>query len=69
MEVLPPLGVDVKLIDRLYIDGEIVSASRVRKAIKEGNISDIKKFVPDSTYDLLNTKKGAEIIKRIKGKD
>ena len=69
MEVLPPLGVDVELIDRLYIDGEIVSASRVRKAIKEGNISDIKKFVPDSTYDLLNTKKGAEIIKRIKGKD
>lgn len=69
MEVLPPLGIEVKLIDRLCIEGEIVSASKVRKIIKEGKISDIKKFVPDSTYNFLNTKKGDEIIKKNKGKD
>lgn len=45
--------IDIVELDRLSIDNEEISASKVRKAFKEGKFSYIKTVVPNSTYDYL----------------
>lgn len=66
VEVLPRYGVEVKLVERLVLNGAAVSASRVRNYIKSDNWKEIRKLVPDSTYSFLNSHDAQEIIKRIK---
>lgn len=44
---------DLILIDRINVDEMAISASRVRKYIKEKNFIEIKKLVPPSTYQYL----------------
>ena len=46
------LGPDIEVIvvKRLEKDGEIVTATKVRQLIKDGNLKEIDKFVPESTY-------------------
>lgn len=65
-EILPKRGIEVIEIPRLEIGGSYVSASRVREALKTGDIESIKNIVPISTYDYLKSPKGEEIIKKIK---
>ncbi|QQK08103.1 hypothetical protein [Miniphocaeibacter halophilus] len=48
--------VEVKEVERKEINGEIISASSVRKYYKEGNFRKIKKIVPESTYKFLKDK-------------
>ncbi|MBC9722183.1 MAG: [citrate (pro-3S)-lyase] ligase, partial [Lactobacillus sp.] len=38
------------VVKRLEKDGEIVTATKVRQLIKDGNLKEIDKFVPESTY-------------------
>lgn len=52
-ELLPQYGVELIEIPRLAKNGEIISATKVRKLIEKGNIEQIQKFVPKTTYDLL----------------
>ncbi|MEG0307033.1 MAG: [citrate (pro-3S)-lyase] ligase [Clostridium sp.] len=66
-EVLPKYGVEVRVIERCEFMDEAISASRVRELLKEGNIEAIRKLVPDTTFEFLNSKEGAEIIKKLKG--
>lgn len=51
--ILPERGIKVTEIPRLESGGRAISASRVRKAMEEGNIESIKDIVPKSTYDYL----------------
>ena len=52
-ELLPGLGITVNTIDRLMLDGEAVSASRVRQALANGFLSHASAFVPQSTEPYL----------------
>lgn len=50
------LGPDIEVIitPRYQVEGQLVTATQVRKDIKEGNLTEIAKFVPKTTYDYIN---------------
>lgn len=55
MNILPQHGVKVIEITRLKDDdGEIISASKVRKCISEGSTQELLKMLPASTIEYLN---------------
>ena len=51
--VLSQYGIEVIEIPRKELEGEVVSASRVRKLIEEGKEEEAKKLVPVTTWDVL----------------
>lgn len=53
-EILPKYNVEVKVIERKEIDGEIISASKVRELLKEGKIEDTKKFLTETTFEYID---------------
>ena len=60
-------------MDRLFIiprkadtEGNIISASRVRKLLAEDNFDEIRDEVPDVTYEFLTSEKALPIIEKIK---
>ena len=53
-EYLPQSGIEVEEIKRLEIDDTPVSASDVRRAYQEGRMEDIKRWVPETTYQYLS---------------
>lgn len=52
-EILPKYGIQLKEIARKESGDSVISASRVRKYIEEKNWNEIKKIVPNTTYDFL----------------
>jgi len=52
-KLLPEYGCDVVEIPRLEKDASVVSASRVRKFLKDGNFEEIRKIVPEATFKYL----------------
>ncbi len=50
---LIPGGVEVLEIERIVQAGQVVSASHVRRLLAENKMDEIRKFVPDATYDYL----------------
>ena len=67
VEILPPLGVEVRVIPRLTVGGEIISASKVRDMIRTGDWQGISAMVPASTYEYLRSPEAAPILERIRG--
>lgn len=52
--ILPQYGLELIEIPRLNIeDGLVVSASMVRKLMNANNFDELKKYVPETTYDFL----------------
>lgn len=52
--ILPTYGIRFEEIPRLTVDGEnVISASKVRKLLKEKKYDDLKRYVPDTTFDYL----------------
>ena len=68
---LPEHGIKCIIVPRKTesTDGEIISASNVRQAIKEGNFEKMKSLVPESTYKFFTSPQAENIIKRIKTSD
>lgn len=64
--VLPKYNIDVYEIERVLIEGEIVSASKVREMIRSGNIELTKDFVPQCVYEFLKSEDACAIIEKIK---
>jgi [citrate (pro-3S)-lyase] ligase len=64
-ELLPLAGVELIEVPRIVIDNGIISASRVRKLIKEKKLSDVKTLVPDTTYKSLLSKEAKTIISKM----
>ena len=56
--ILPNYGIEVEEIKRLETDQGIISASAVRKWIKEDNWEAVKKFVPAEVYSRLRLRSG-----------
>lgn len=65
--IFPKYGLILKEIPRLAINGEAVSASLFRQALREGNEPFAKSLVPASTWLYLEkTKEGQAALERIK---
>ncbi len=52
-KLLPPMGIEVVEIPRHEIEGQAVSASRVRALLQEGRLKDIRPLVPPATFAYL----------------
>jgi len=50
-------SIKLEIIPRKSIEGNIISATKVRKAIKEGNEQLLLEFLPQTTYDYINKMK------------
>lgn len=68
-EKLPEHGIECVIVPRKESNGEIISASLVRQAIKNGELEKIKNLVPASTYKFFASPQAEEVIKRIKEAD
>jgi [citrate (pro-3S)-lyase] ligase len=51
--ILPDYGLEVREIARRELEAEAISASQVRNLLESGQLEDIKKLVPLSTYQYL----------------
>lgn len=65
-EVLPLYGVELIEIKRKKLGDEIISASKVRNALRENQWGLVQEMVPENVYNFLQTDKGKEIVKKIK---
>ncbi|MCP4219377.1 MAG: [citrate (pro-3S)-lyase] ligase [bacterium] len=67
-KVLPQFDIQLVEVDRKAIGSEdnYISASKVRAALAEGRLEDIKGFVPPSTYRFLQSEEAAPIIEKIR---
>ena len=69
IDILPQYGIAVREMPRIAIDGEVVSASRVRALIRqhdEVSWEKIRRLVPDSTYRYLLSPAAKPVIAKIR---
>ena len=62
---LPEHEIKCVIIPRKAIDGEIISASNVRQAIKNNTLEQIKNLVPASTYNYFTSDEAKDVIAKI----
>ncbi len=62
-DILPRYGIRVSEIPRKEAGGDVISASRVRKALKTGDFSVIYKLVPETTFKYLEERKEQYLAK------
>lgn len=58
-------GIECTVIPRLKINDEMVSASKVRLAIKNNDFNQVKQWVPKTTYSYLVSDEAKTIVKKI----
>lgn len=63
--ILPPNGVECRIVPRREVGGQAVSASAVRQAIHDGQLEQIRSWVPQSTYRYFASAEGAEVVRAI----
>ena len=63
--ILEDSGMIVDIIKRKQLDKTIISASKVRKLIRENNMKEAYKFLPKSTIEYLESSPGERVIKKI----
>lgn len=68
-EILPTLGVEFAMMDRVAVANEIISASTVRDLIRREQWEEIRRFVPATTYQYLLSDAAKPVIKKIKESD
>ena len=66
LQVLPPRGIQVEVIERLQNNDEPVSASRVRTLLKAGRLKEVSALVPPSTLAYLTTLAGQKVINSLR---
>lgn len=64
--ILPKFGIELEEIKRKEIQGDFISASKVRGLIREGKLDEVIKLVPSATWEFLNSNDGKEIVEKIK---
>lgn len=62
-QVLPP-EVELEVLDRKAVGADIVSATKVRQAIKDNDLAAVKKYVPETTYQFIKSNL-ATLLRRI----
>jgi len=64
---IPPI--EVVEIPRFEIDGEAVSASKVRDLIREGRFSEVERLVPPTTWAWLSGPEATSVLEKIRHSD
>lgn len=64
-KILPEYGIKVKVMERLAVKGEAVSASRVRQLIAENKWKEIETLVPEVVYQYLISPEAAPVVDKI----
>lgn len=54
-EILPQYGMECIEIDRIDVDGELVSATKIRKALEDKDDELLRKMLPVTSYQYLNS--------------
>jgi len=67
-KILPEYGVELKIIKRLCINGEVISASKVREFLRNDKLEEVKNFVPPATYEFLKSESALPVILKLKQK-
>lgn len=65
-DILPQYGIEVIIVPRKEIENKAISASYVRELLKSENFEEIKKIVPQTTYEFLLSPQGKEIGEKLK---
>ena len=68
-EMLPAAGIAVRLVPRVRVDGEIVSASKVRDLIRAGDWPHLERLVPPVTLAYLRSGRNKVILDNIRSSD
>ena len=68
-EILPRHGIAIKMIPRVGVAGEIVSASKVREMIRQNDWWGIKSMVPATTLEYLQSPAAEPILAKIRQSD
>ena len=68
---LPENGIQCVVVPRMTKKegNEVISASDVRKAIKEGQFEKMKNMVPECTYKFFMSEEGKDVVNKIKQSD
>lgn len=66
-DTLPRAGIACHILPRKQLNGQPISASTVRQAIKTGDGALLRALVPQTTWDWLQSPEAAPVIQRIKG--
>lgn len=64
---LAAAGMTCRVIPRKEAEGHAISASKVRLAIKEGRLEEIRSLVPETTYSYFTSEEGQRIVEKIRG--
>ncbi|MBQ6365193.1 MAG: [Oscillospiraceae bacterium] len=66
---LPSNGIRCVVVPRKKIDGMPISASAVRKALHDGDLSLVEKLVPETTYRFLTSPEASPLIAHIQAEE
>ena len=61
-EILPDAGIAVHTMPRVAVDGEVVSASRVRELLRVNDWPRLEKLLPPTTLDYLRSEEGRTLL-------
>jgi [citrate (pro-3S)-lyase] ligase len=64
--MLPRAGVEVIEVNRKEINNDYISASKIRRAIKNDDMESFKEFLPTTTYEFLQSPQAKDIIEKIR---
>ena len=64
--ILPDKGIGLKTIPRFAVEGDVVSASKVREALRSDDWAEVAKLVPACTYEYLRKPSTQPIIAKIR---
>ena len=65
-EMLPREGIVFTVIPRIRVDGRLISARTVRKALRNGDLETVRTMTPASTYTFFASEEGQEIVKALR---
>lgn len=69
LDIFPRHGIQPKLIQRVELDGQPISASKVRALIKTADWEGIRRLVPDVTYAYLQSEEAQAVLEKIRTSD
>lgn len=64
LDQLPLKGIEVEEVARLKVGPEDISASKVRALMQNKELDQLKKYVPQTTYDFLTSYEGEDIFNK-----
>ncbi|MDR1732684.1 MAG: [citrate (pro-3S)-lyase] ligase [Synergistaceae bacterium] len=66
LKALPEVGIECIVVPRKRLEGEPISASRVRQLIHDDRMEEVRALVPPGTFDYFSTPAGRETAARIR---